>query len=100
MKIGIDIGGSHIAIATINRSGQIVEKIEENIEAKEDISQYIVNYVDKGIEKLSKNAEKIEEMRWTSQWPADSRRALSCEKPPQKVWDIPFQKYPHMILLP
>lgn len=62
MKIGIDIGGSHIAIATINRSGQIVEKIEENIEAKEDISQYIVNYVDKGIEKLSKNAEKIEEI--------------------------------------
>lgn len=54
MKIGIDIGGSHIAIAAINDKGEIIKKIEQDIEIKENIAQYILNYVDKCIEELSK----------------------------------------------
>lgn len=61
MKIGIDIGGSHIAIATVNSKGKIIEKIEQDIIKQQNMEEYIVNYVDKIIEKLSKTAD-IEEI--------------------------------------
>ena len=35
MKIGIDIGGSHIAIGVVNNDGIIVEKIEKRLTQKE-----------------------------------------------------------------
>ena len=35
MKIGIDLGGSHIAIGVVNNNGIIVEKIEKRIMSKE-----------------------------------------------------------------
>ena len=35
MKIGIDIGGSHIAIGVVNSNGIIVEKIEKRLTQKE-----------------------------------------------------------------
>lgn len=57
MKIGIDIGGSHIAIATVNEKGKIVEKIEQDITPKENITQYMIDFVDKAIEKLSKTGD-------------------------------------------
>lgn len=57
MKIGIDIGGSHIAIALVNGQGKIIDKIEEDLVERENISQYIVDYVDKAIEKLTKNVD-------------------------------------------
>lgn len=47
MKIGVDVGGSHIAIGVVNSSGIIVEKIEKiltNIE-KENIKDTIENYI-------------------------------------------------------
>ena len=61
MRIGIDIGGSHIAIAIVNEKGKIIKKLEQDIEKQEDMSQYILNYVDKGIEKLNTiaNIEQI-----------------------------------------
>ena len=31
MKIGIDIGGSHIGVALVNEDGEIVKKIEQDI---------------------------------------------------------------------
>ncbi len=54
MKIGIDMGGSHIAIATVNNEGKIVKKIEQDLLENQRNTQYILNYVDKAIEKLSK----------------------------------------------
>lgn len=57
MKIGIDIGGSHIAVATVNEKGEIIEKIERDIIIQENISQYILNYVDKAIEELNKTGD-------------------------------------------
>lgn len=34
MKIGIDIGGSHIAVALVSEKGEIVSKIEEDLVKK------------------------------------------------------------------
>ena len=35
MKIGIDLGGSHIAIGVIDKNGQIIEKFEKRLLEKE-----------------------------------------------------------------
>ena len=51
MKIGIDLGGSHIAIGVVNNKGMIVEKIEKRIMSKEKeniikvIEEYIINNI-------------------------------------------------------
>ena len=62
MKIGIDMGGSHVAIGVVNENGEIVEKFEKDIktigdEAKNGISSYVIECVSKIIEKY--NIEKI-----------------------------------------
>lgn len=57
MKIGIDIGGSHIAIAMVSKEGKIIQKIEQDLVIQEKMSQYILNYVDRAIEKLEKTAD-------------------------------------------
>ena len=56
MKIGIDIGGSHIAVGLVDNEGKIIQKIERNIEKQENIEEYVVNYVDKAIEKIIQTA--------------------------------------------
>lgn len=61
MRIGVDIGGSHIAVAAINENGEIIEKIEQDIVKQENISQYILDYVDTSIRKLRRNGN-IEEI--------------------------------------
>ena len=46
MQIGIDLGGSHIAVAVISKRNLVVAKREKNIESSEnifDIKQYIVD---------------------------------------------------------
>ena len=35
MKIGIDIGGSHVAVGLIEDNGKIINKLEEDIKKKE-----------------------------------------------------------------
>lgn len=55
MKIGIDIGGSHIAVGIVNKEGKILEKIEQDIKEIDKTKEYIVDYVDNAIAKLSKN---------------------------------------------
>ena len=44
MKIGIDIGGSHIAIALVNAEGKIIEKNETDIEDIENVKQNLTIY--------------------------------------------------------
>ena len=57
MKIGIDIGGSHIAIGVVNSNGIIVEKIEKRLTQKEktniqkSIEEYIIKNVTEFIKK-------------------------------------------------
>ena len=56
MKIGIDIGGSHIAMATVTEDGKIAKKISEDI--KYTITdKEIVNFVDNGVRNLIKDAD-------------------------------------------
>ena len=49
MKIGIDLGGSHIAIGLVDENGKIVEKTEKNItitnNLKEEIEQFIIENI-------------------------------------------------------
>ena len=54
MKIGIDLGGSHIGIALIDNN-TIKEKVEIELEKREDIVSYIMNILDYYISKFKEN---------------------------------------------
>lgn len=62
MKIGIDLGGSHIAIGVVNNKGYIVEKVEKRLLDKErnDIKNNIEDYIIENIKNLSKKYKIIE----------------------------------------
>ena len=55
MKIGIDLGGSHIGIALIKDDNVILEKFEMDIEKNENISSEILAIIDYYISKLKEN---------------------------------------------
>lgn len=55
MKVGIDLGGSHIGVALINDKDEIVKKIEKDIEKSENISSEILAMIDSYISKLKEN---------------------------------------------
>lgn len=59
MKIGVDLGGSHIGIALINNKNKIIEKIEIPIEKNKNIEIDILNIIDFYINKF-KEKNKIE----------------------------------------
>lgn len=63
MKIGIDLGGSHIAIGVINNDGFIVEKVEKRLLSKEkkNIKTAIESYIIENVKELNKKY-KITEM--------------------------------------
>ena len=63
MKIGIDLGGSHIAIGVINEKGYIVEKIEKRLMSKEksNIKKSIEEYIEKNVAEL-RNKYSINEI--------------------------------------
>ena len=63
MKIGIDLGGSHIAIGVINNEGFIVEKVEKRLLSKEkkNIKTAIECYIIENVKELNKKY-KITEM--------------------------------------
>lgn len=56
MKVGIDIGGSHIAIGVINEKGKILEKSEKRITSieKQDIKKSIKEYIVEEVSRLKK----------------------------------------------
>lgn len=69
MKIGIDLGGSHIAVALIKNDTEIVYKIEQDVHG-EDIAELIIELIHKLLEEniiniyvipniISKTIEKI-----------------------------------------
>lgn len=65
MKVGIDIGGSHIGIGLVDSNGKIQKKIEKNITQKErkDIKAFfketIINTIDEWINKDNIFIDKI-----------------------------------------
>lgn len=52
MRIGIDLGGSHIAIGVVKENGTLIEKKEVDLNQKEidKLEQFIVEYIIKGIQ--------------------------------------------------
>lgn len=56
MKVGIDIGGSHIAVALVDEEGKIVQKVEKDIDKKDNIED-IVNYVNNALQIFSKTVD-------------------------------------------
>ena len=60
MKIGIDLGGSHIGIGVVNDFGIIIEKIEKRIlkQDKAQICSIIEDYIVENVNKYS-NKYKI-----------------------------------------
>lgn len=64
MKIGIDLGGSHIGVGIIN-NGEIIEKLEKNLTRQDrvNIEETIINEIQRMIiEILLKRNIKIEEI--------------------------------------
>ena len=59
MKIGIDLGGSHIGIGIVENNGKIIEKVEKRLMSKEkrNIKNSIERYI---IENVKKMQEKYE----------------------------------------
>ena len=52
MKIGIDMGGSHVAIGIVNENGKIIEKFDKDIktmgeQAKIEMATYIIENISK-----------------------------------------------------
>lgn len=56
MKIGIDIGGSHIAIGVINQEGKIIEKAEKRLmnHDKKEIKNSLEKYIKEAVCNLQK----------------------------------------------
>ena len=61
MKIGIDLGGSHIAIGLIDENGKIIEKVEKNIKLNDNLISEIEPFIIENIMqfKLLKPIEMI-----------------------------------------
>jgi len=57
MKIGVDVGGSHIAAALVNEKGEIVKKIEKDTPKNVDIEKYLIEFLDNSIDELKKQAD-------------------------------------------
>lgn len=59
MKIGVDIGGSHIAIAVVDAKGKILEKMEKRLTStekknlKKSIEEYITEHANQLIQRYS-----------------------------------------------
>lgn len=61
MKIGIDLGGSHIAIGLVDENGKIIEKVEKNIKLNDNLISEIEPFIIENIMqfKLLKPIEMI-----------------------------------------
>ena len=54
MKIGIDIGGSHIGIGLLNDENKIIKKIEKDITYEKEVEKRVIDYLEKNIDDLKK----------------------------------------------
>lgn len=57
LKIGIDLGGSHIGIGVLDASNNIIAKIEKDIVKTHNVKNKIMNYIDENIEKIINSYE-------------------------------------------
>ena len=61
MKIGVDVGGSHIGIGLVNESGNIIQKAEKFLEDKTNIKEIIEEFIAENVMQMSlvNNVERI-----------------------------------------
>lgn len=57
MRIGIDLGGSHIACGVVKEDGQIIQKEEIDLQEKENLSEKIVEFIEELIENILKKQQ-------------------------------------------
>ena len=57
MKIGIDIGGSHIGIGLVESNGNIIQKEEMFINDKTNIEEKIEKYITENVIKMLQKYE-------------------------------------------
>ena len=57
MRIGIDIGGSHIGIGLVDDNGSIIQKEETFIIEKNNIEELIEKFIIENIIKITSNYE-------------------------------------------
>lgn len=56
MRLGIDLGGSHIGIGLVDPcNGKIIKKVEQDIKAQKDINSYILEFINSNIYYFTKN---------------------------------------------
>ena len=62
MKIGIDLGGSHIAIGIVDRNGKILEKVEKKLRGVDtkELKKIIINTIRENVDKFRKDYEITE----------------------------------------
>ena len=62
MKIGIDLGGSHIAIGIVDKNGKILEKVEKKLRGTDtkELKKIIINTIIENVDKFSKDYEITE----------------------------------------
>ena len=62
MKIGVDLGGSHIAIGVVDKNGKILEKNEKRLTSveKQNIEKLIEEYIIENVNQLMKKYEITE----------------------------------------
>ena len=59
MRIGIDLGGSHIGIGVVDENGKIIEKKETDLKLtkESDITKFIEDYILKTIKKMQETTK-------------------------------------------
>lgn len=57
MKIGIDVGGSHIGIGLLNDENQIIKKIEKDMTYEKEDQIKVIEYLENNIDKLMSENE-------------------------------------------
>ena len=52
MKIGIDVGGSHIGIGVLDDENKIIKKIEKDITYEKEVEQKVIKYLENNIDEI------------------------------------------------
>lgn len=89
MKVGIDLGGSHIAIGAVDNKDFIVEKIEKRLMSKEkkDIKNSIESYIIENVKEFT-NKYKISEIGIAVPGTVNGKRIVKSVNLGVKDYDI------------
>lgn len=89
MKVGIDLGGSHIAIGVVDNKDFIIEKIEKRLMSKEkkDIKNSIESYIIENVKELT-NKYKISEIGIAVPGTVNGKRIVKSVNLGVKDYDI------------